>query len=540
MQKMDNDGDIVPAPRGGRDLPVISRGGRVRFKKPPDPKAARDKKRAAKQREAEDSAFAQVVEQLRELADEFNLRSPERLLVAARDREVRGASLEAARQALAKDAARQTLAPKRRSIGKVAAEAPGRRVQADLIDFSFNTKGEYKYALVAQDVYTREIETIPLRNKRPGVVDRAMGIALSDLQPKDLRRSQMTVSTDRGKEWEDFAETAEEEGMVYKQKPLTAKNDLAVVDRSIQQVKLDLATKVARRGGYWRDYIGSVEEAYNNRYHSAVFGKPSEVEKNPSQNFDVLKANAQKFDHNRNLYVQRREELKEDGAFRAPIKDGGRSFNPRYGPVQTLGRIEGTIVRNADGRGELLKNVLPVPVGSANSAGRLTDPTIGRKTRLQHLAPQVMETLQRMGGRARLAALRKASPQSVIRDLLKNRLSLKAFLQLFGEIFTVAKGGVVTLKGMEPKSRIGDAAAEATVMEEMRKIEEEERAAEAVMDEMRKIEEEERAAAAAAAPPKRRRLTLIGDDTAGAIIMTEMRRIEDEERAAAEAAWRMR
>ena len=59
--------------------------------------------------------------------------------------------------ALRSDVARQILAPKPRSLGKSAAEGPNDRLQADLVDFSQNTRGRNKYRLVVQDVFTREI-----------------------------------------------------------------------------------------------------------------------------------------------------------------------------------------------------------------------------------------------------------------------------------------------------------------------------------------------------------------------------------------------
>ena len=40
--------------------------------------------------------------------------------------------------------ARQVLAPKPRSLGKSAAEGPNDRLQADLVDFSQNTRGRNK------------------------------------------------------------------------------------------------------------------------------------------------------------------------------------------------------------------------------------------------------------------------------------------------------------------------------------------------------------------------------------------------------------
>ena len=50
-------------------------------------------------------------------------------------------------QALKADVGRQVQAPRPRALGKSAAEGPNDRLQADLIDFSQNTRGKTKYIL---------------------------------------------------------------------------------------------------------------------------------------------------------------------------------------------------------------------------------------------------------------------------------------------------------------------------------------------------------------------------------------------------------
>ena len=58
-------------------------------------------------------------------------------------------------EALKADVGRQVQAPRPRVLGKSAAEGPNDRLQADLIDFSQNTRGKTKYGLVVMDVFTR-------------------------------------------------------------------------------------------------------------------------------------------------------------------------------------------------------------------------------------------------------------------------------------------------------------------------------------------------------------------------------------------------
>ena len=76
---------------------------------------------------------------LRELGQKLKIRSPAKLLAAARGK-IEGSTLELAKTALAYETSKQVLAPKYRSTWKSAAEGPNQRLQADLIDFSQNTK----------------------------------------------------------------------------------------------------------------------------------------------------------------------------------------------------------------------------------------------------------------------------------------------------------------------------------------------------------------------------------------------------------------
>ena len=70
-------------------------------------------------------------------------------------------------EALKADVGRQVQAPRPRALGKSAAEGPNDRLQADLIDFSQNTRGKTKYGLVVMDVFTREAARTPRRWAAP-------------------------------------------------------------------------------------------------------------------------------------------------------------------------------------------------------------------------------------------------------------------------------------------------------------------------------------------------------------------------------------
>ena len=70
--------------------------------------------------------------------------------------------------------------------------------QADLIDFSQNTRGKTKYGLVVMDVFTREAAVEPLQNKNAETVGRATKRAVRELTGDD---GNFVVTTDLGNEF---------------------------------------------------------------------------------------------------------------------------------------------------------------------------------------------------------------------------------------------------------------------------------------------------------------------------------------------------
>ena len=143
-------------------------------------------------------SYMQTVEELKQLARRLLIRSQAKLLAAARG-VVEGASLRLATLALEDNVGKQVLAPAYRSTGKTAAQGPDTNFQADLIDFSANTRNtKEKYALMLADVYTREIRAVPLLNKRAETVNAAMRIVMPEFAPG---KTDYALLTDKGKEF---------------------------------------------------------------------------------------------------------------------------------------------------------------------------------------------------------------------------------------------------------------------------------------------------------------------------------------------------
>ena len=251
------------------------------------------------------------MEALRDLADDFNVRDPRKLYRLARQRDL-DVTQAMAFEALKADVGR-VQAPRPRALGKSAAEGPNDRLQADLIDFSQNTRGKTKYGLVVMDVFTREAAVEPLQNKNAETVGRATKRAARELTGDD---GNFVVTTDLGNEFATLDRELPE--AVHRTKRPEDRNAIAVVDRGIQTLKKDLATRVARKGGQWSDHFERAARAYNARPHETVHGAPEDVEKQPATEFRVLQDNADKFQHNKDL-TDRRVKAVEDG--RLPSAD---------------------------------------------------------------------------------------------------------------------------------------------------------------------------------------------------------------------------
>ena len=313
---------------------------------------------------------------LRELSRQFEARSPAKLLAVARRHHI-PATPNDIKEALAPEIGKQLFAPKPRSLGKSAAEGPGERLQADLIDLSSNAKakaGEHKYALMVTDVYSRKTFTEALRYKDSGNVNNALRSILAKV-PEGGKNA--IVTTDQGNEFKKINAHVLGVNAVHREKEISDKNATSVVDRSMQTIKKDLAARIARTGQSWKNELPSVTEAYNERPSSAVHGAPNTATEGGPQQFMIEQDNASKFAHNRNLTLRRQDAIKEAGAFRAPIQGESRSFRPAYSDtVQTLGKISlgAGYVTNTTGKKTLLKEALPVPKGSGKAVAHLTAP----------------------------------------------------------------------------------------------------------------------------------------------------------------------
>ena len=134
---------------------------------------------------------------------------------------------------------------------------------------------------------------------------------------------------------------------VHRTKRLEDRNAIAVVDRGIQTLKKDLATRVARKGGQ-------------------AEGPPRQRRQVPAQTNRRIKA------------------VEDAGAFRAPT-NAARSFNPQYGDVQQL-TVRSTEEAGAAGAPGQRQRDGPTDeagqAGSCQAAGRLPGASKAQDPRL--------------------------------------------------------------------------------------------------------------------------------------------------------------
>ena len=240
--------------------------------------------------------YMSIVDKLKELARELRIRNPAKLLQASKGK-IPGATSRLASLALEDSTSKQILAKPFRSRGKSTAEGPNERLQADLIDYSQNTKNtKAKFALMLSDVYTREVRAVPLTNKRPDTINDAMRQIIPTLVQD---KTNFALTTDAGKEFSKLEEGGIPGEAVHRDKK--GKNDISVLDRAMQTVKQDSAAAVADGdANNWVEALPMAIDAHNKRPHSAVYGAPENVEVIPEQDFRVLQDNARKGLLNRN------------------------------------------------------------------------------------------------------------------------------------------------------------------------------------------------------------------------------------------------
>ena len=174
---------------------------------------------------------------------------------------------------------RRSAEPRQETVrGGVAALRPGERWDADLISYvSFPGKDKggkvYKYVLVAQDVFTRQIFTEPLEtNSREAVAGAFEAMTQKHGAPE-------SVHTDQGEfEGEAFREVCDNVAVVHMKQD---KGDYAHADmlaKAIAELRRALSLQVAATGSDdWGQLLGKVTAGLNKLPRKPLLGSSAEA-----------------------------------------------------------------------------------------------------------------------------------------------------------------------------------------------------------------------------------------------------------------------
>ena len=292
------------------------------------------------------------MEQLRALDKELSSPGVDKLYIAAR-RKGMEVTKEQVRDFAATRHTNETLRLHKPYVGKSAAEGPNVRWQLDLA--AMPLRRGYMGFILTVDVFTRQAYAQLLRN-RTGPTTTA---AFAELLRKAGKKPDI-LTCDQG----NLPRLCEERGITLRNKDRDDRNAIAVVDRAMSTIKLDLKKRVMNRQGQWPDLLQAVVRGYNGRYHEAVHGAPKEVETNDTQHFMVKQDNADKMAFNHQLNEKRELAVVSAGHYRPPIHPPrNQRFTQRigalrFGPAVKVHGLRAGVLFDRQGRSQLVKQVL--------------------------------------------------------------------------------------------------------------------------------------------------------------------------------------
>ena len=360
---------------------------------------------------------------------------------------------------VARQAERQVhVQPLPQAAGQTASEGPDARYQLDVVNL------ESLIVVFLVQVFSRKTWARRIFDKSAESVLKG-GKQLIE----NLKRPPSVLSTDDGGEYADLAGWLEEQGIAHKVHVADREvNSLAVLDRSVQDVKARYKRLMARSGkGDEQLKLKHALEAHNSSIHGTVHGTPNEAaseRKHPEIAFLNLVDNAQKFEHNTKILEGRTAKLQAKGAFRKPLpgvtkNPFRRGFDAKYGPVERVAAVRGSTVVGVDGTRVDIKLVQAVPADSGE-AYDVAHEAARTETKREKLF-ELMETLAEWLG-AREASLRSASThlarsswklgdQNVTYQALlksqgfrvdKSGGGLADAMRLFPQMFKLVRGGL--------------------------------------------------------------------------------------------------
>ena len=265
---------------------------------------------------------------------------------------------------------RQVFAARPKYEGKIVATGIRDRFAADLIDYSTRASKEgYLYILIVQDIFSRKIYAVAMKDKTPDVTQQAFEhIVRSSGVPRLL-------DTDDGAEFKGpFEDYLKEENVEHQVSDLRNKNARGTLDSAIHTFKQTLSRlQVAEGTRDWGSLVSRAVHAYNESEHGSLIGRaPSDISTDDDAKFLLKEKAAEGIQKNTELIEARGKRLEALGGFRTELPNQGRGFERAFKPrfSDTVHHVDevvgGTIISN--GHSYPTRHALAVPAASTATA----------------------------------------------------------------------------------------------------------------------------------------------------------------------------
>ena len=189
---------------------------------------------------------------------------------------------------------------------------------------------EYKYIMIAQNVYTGYIFARPLVNTTTtgeGGTAAVFDSMLADSARVGQGPPQAVTTDGSNAEWQGaFKEQLQAKGIVHRVKQKEDRNAMGKLDATIQQLRAQLMRPAVETPGPWSARLPEVVRVYNNLLgHEGSFGSPpvDVIGDNPREmsednvlDFQVMRKMARGLKQNSELNKQNRDKVMGEGAFR--------------------------------------------------------------------------------------------------------------------------------------------------------------------------------------------------------------------------------
>lgn len=238
----------------------------------------------------------------------------------------------------------EALQVKRRRTGNFVAPYPQYQLQVDLADFSdFTPTSRFRYALVATDIFTKEIAAVPLKSKETTDTATALEEVLQQLGYPTY------IATDQGGE---FKGAFLRKMRLYDIQPITLRSYAQFVERAIYSIKQKIAVRQRVYKKPWTSFIDEVVKQLNSTKKVATGMTPAEANEHPEVAHENMMQNAR---------IRSYEPVEKGDRVRTLLKRKPGVTSEVWGTIREVDEVEyGTLKRYRVGqqwylRHELLK-----------------------------------------------------------------------------------------------------------------------------------------------------------------------------------------